>query len=153
MNCSFARPQIRERQLRNQAQLEVEDAVIGMRRARASYQAAVQTTKLQEESLQAEQIKFMEGASTSFFVIQYQSYLAQARSTELAAKGAYLKARAALQRAVGSILDDNGVSFDAGAARQPVMRKRGQTLCPCRKLDATFERACGQSCLSPFSRD
>ena len=109
--------QIRERQLRNQAQLEVEDALIGMRRARASYDAAVQTTKLQEESLQAEQIKFMEGASTSFFVIQYQSYLAQARSTELAAKGAYIKARAALQRAVGSILDDNGVSFDAAQTR------------------------------------
>lgn len=105
--------QIRERQLRNQAQLEVEDAVIGMRRARASYDAAVETRKLQEESLEAEQIKFMEGASTSFFVIQYQSYVAQARSTELAAKGAYLKAKAALQRAVGSILDDNGVTFDA----------------------------------------
>jgi outer membrane protein len=68
---------------------------------------------LQEESLEAEQIKFMEGASTSFFVIQYQSYVAQARSTELAAKGAYLKARAAMQRATGSILDDNGISFDA----------------------------------------
>ncbi len=105
--------QIRERQLRNQAQLEVEDALIGMRRARASYEAAAQTRKLQEESLEAEQIKFMEGASTSFFVIQYQSYVAQARSTELAAKGAYLKARAAMQRALGSILDDNGISFDA----------------------------------------
>ncbi len=105
--------QIRERQLRNQAQLEVEDALIGMRRARASYEAATQTRQLQEESLEAEQIKFMEGASTSFFVIQYQSYVAQARSTELAAKGAYLKARAAMQRALGSILDDNGISFDA----------------------------------------
>jgi outer membrane protein len=105
--------QIRARQLRNQAQLEVEDALIAMRRARASYEAAAQTTKLQEESLEAEQIKFMEGASTSFFVIQYQSYLAQARSTELAAKGAYLKARAAMQRATGSILDDHGISFDA----------------------------------------
>lgn len=109
--------QIRERQLRNQAQLEVEDALIGMRRARASYEAAAQTRKLQEESLEAEQIKFMEGASTSFFVIQYQSYVAQARSTELAAKGAFLKARAAMQRALGSILDDNGISFDA--AKQP----------------------------------
>ena len=60
----------------------------------------------------------MEGASTSFFVIQYQSYVAQARSTELAAKGAYIKARAALERAVGSILDDNAVSFDAAQVRR-----------------------------------
>ena len=110
--------EIREKQLRNQAQLEVEDALIGMRRARAAYNAAVQTRQLQEESLDAEQLKFMEGASTSFFVIQYQSYVAQARSTELAAKGAYLKARAALERAVGSILNDNGVSFDAAQIRR-----------------------------------
>ena len=49
------------------------------------------------------------GASTSFFIVQYQSYLAQARATVVVAKSAYLKARAALERAVGSILDDNHV--------------------------------------------
>ena len=104
--------QVRARQLRNQVQLEVEDALIAMRRARASYQAASETRRLQEESLQMEQLKFSEGASTSFFVIQYQTYVAQARSTEVAAKSAYVKARAALSRAIGSLLDDNGVSFD-----------------------------------------
>jgi outer membrane protein TolC len=105
--------QVRARQLRNQVQLEVEDALIAMRRARAAYQAAVETRQLQEESLRMEQLKFSEGASTSFFVIQYQSYVAQAKSTEVAAESAYVKARAALQRAVGSILDDNHISFDA----------------------------------------
>lgn len=104
--------QVRERLLRNQVQLEVEDALIAMRRARASYEAAVQTRKLQQESLEVEQLKFKEGASTSFFVIQYQSYVAQARSTEVAAKSSYVKARAALQRATGAILETNGVSFD-----------------------------------------
>ena len=34
--------QIRLRQLQNQARLEVEDALIAMRRARSSYEAAVQ---------------------------------------------------------------------------------------------------------------
>ncbi len=105
--------QVRERQLRNQVQLEVEDAIIAMRRSRASYQAAVKTRKLQEQSLEIEQLKFSEGASTSFFVIQYESYVAQARSTEVAAKGAYAKAKAALERATGSILDDNGVTLPA----------------------------------------
>jgi len=51
------------------------------------------------------------GASTSFFVIQYESYLAQAKSTVVVAKGAYLKARAALERATATILDDNHVSL------------------------------------------
>ena len=105
--------QVRQEQLRKQAQLEVEDALVAMRRARASYEAAQQTEALQQESLDAEQAKFDVGASTSFFVIQYESYLAQAKSTVVVAKGAYLKARAALERATGTILDDHHVSLPA----------------------------------------
>lgn len=105
--------QIRERQLRNQAQVEVEDALIAMRRARASYEAAAETRALQEQSLSLEQTRYTEGVSTSFFVIQYASLVAQAKSSEVAAKGAYVKARAALARAVGSILDDNHVTLEA----------------------------------------
>ena len=105
--------QIRMRQLQNQARLEVEDALIAMRRARSSYEAAVQARLLQVESLDAEQQKFAVGASTSFFVIQYESLLAQAKSTEVAAKSAYVKARAALQRATGSILGDNNITVES----------------------------------------
>jgi outer membrane protein TolC len=105
--------QIRLRQLENQARLEVEDALIAMRRARSSYEAATEARKLQEESLAAEQAKFEVGASTAFFVIQYESLLAQARSTEVAAESSYVKARAALERATGSILDDHRVSIAA----------------------------------------
>ena len=103
--------QVSEEQLRKQAQLEVEDAVIAMRRARASYEAAQQTEKLQQESLDVEQAKFNVGASTSFFIIQYESLLAQAKSTVVVAKSSYLKARAALERATGTILEDNHVSL------------------------------------------
>ncbi|HLK69267.1 MAG TPA: TolC family protein [Bryobacteraceae bacterium] len=105
--------EVRLKQLQNQARLEVEDALIAMRRARSSYEAAVEARKLQQESLEAEQEKFAVGASTSFFVIQYESLLAQAKSTEVAAKSSYVKARAALQRSTGSILDENHISFDA----------------------------------------
>jgi len=105
--------QIRLRQFENQARLEVEDALIAMGRARSSYEAAVQARKLQQESLEAEQAKFEVGASTSFFVIQYESLLAQARSTEVAAMSSYVKARAALERATGAILDQNKISLDA----------------------------------------
>jgi outer membrane protein TolC len=109
--------QIRLRQMENQARLEVEDALIAMRRARASAEAAAQARKLQEESLEAEQAKFEVGASTSFFVIQYESLLAQAKSTEVAARSSYVKARAALQRATGSILAENGISSEAAVKR------------------------------------
>jgi outer membrane protein TolC len=118
--ADFARDQIqvkqsevRLRQLENQARLEVEDAIIALRRARASADAAAQARQFQQESLAAEQAKFDVGASTSFFVIQYQTLLAQAQSTEVAAKSAYVKARAALERAIGSILTENGISVEA----------------------------------------
>ncbi|MGP0074197.1 MAG: TolC family protein [Bryobacteraceae bacterium] len=104
--------QVLQQQLRKQAQLEVEDAVIAMRRARASYEAAIETEKLQQESLDVEQAKFDVGASTSFFIIQYESFLAQAKSTVVVAQSSYLKARAALQRATGTILEDNHVSLN-----------------------------------------
>jgi outer membrane protein TolC len=105
--------QIRLAQLQNQARLEVEDALIAMRRARASYQAAAEARRLQQESLQAEQDKFEIGSTTAFFVIQYESLVAQAKSTEVAAQSSYVKAKAALQRATGTILDQNHISFDA----------------------------------------
>ncbi len=110
--------EIRERQLLNQARLQVEDAVIAMRRARSSYEAAVQARLLQQQSLEAEQVKFEVGASTSFFVIQYESLLAQTKSTEVAAKSAYVKARAALHYATGIILEANHVSLDNAAKRR-----------------------------------
>ncbi|MGA2130802.1 MAG: TolC family protein [Bryobacteraceae bacterium] len=106
--------QVRLRQLQNEARLEVEDAVIAIRRARASYEAAIEAQRYQQESLDAEQMKYEVGASTSFFVIQYESLLAQAKSTVVAAKSAYVKARAALERATGTILDVHQISLDAG---------------------------------------
>lgn len=105
--------EIRLRQLQNQARLEVQDALIAMTRARAAYDAAVQSRVLLEQSLEAEQAKFEAGASTSFFVIQYASLLAQAKSTEVVAKSSWVKAMAALDRATGGILDRNNVSMDA----------------------------------------
>jgi outer membrane protein TolC len=107
--------QIRLRLIENQARLEVEDALIAMRRARASWQAAGEARRLQQESFAAEQAKFEVGASTSYFVIQYESLLAQARSTEVAARSAHAKARAALQRATGTILEENKISVAAAA--------------------------------------
>ena len=77
-----------------------------------AYDAAVETRQLQEEALDAEQQRFGVGASTTFFVIQYQRDLAQARSTEVAAQGTYAKARAALERATGLTLENNNVVMD-----------------------------------------
>ncbi len=102
--------EIRRQQVANQVRLEVEDGAVALQRARDSYDAAVEVRKLQEQSLKIEQERYGVGLSTTFLVLQYQSYLAQARTTEIAAKAIYAKARTALDRATGSTLERNRVS-------------------------------------------
>jgi outer membrane protein TolC len=103
--------QVRTKQVENQIRVEVEDALIAVQRTRAAYEAAVEARKLQEESLEIEQERFNVGLSTNFLVIQYQSYVAQARSTEVAALDAYAKARLQLERATGTTLPNHDVSI------------------------------------------
>jgi outer membrane protein TolC len=103
---------IRVEEFRNQARLEVQDAIIALRRAQASYEAAAEATRLQVESLDAEKARFEEGLSTAYNVGEFQSVLSQARLTELAARGSYAKAKAVLQRSTGTILDAYGLSTD-----------------------------------------
>jgi outer membrane protein TolC len=81
-----------------------------MQQARAAYDAAVQSRVLQEQSVKVEQKTFDVGLATNYLVIQYQTFLAQAQSSEVAAKAAYAKAKIALDRATASTLDVNQVS-------------------------------------------
>jgi len=104
--------QIRRQQLEDEVRLEVADAYVALQQARASYDAAVQSRKLQEQSVEVEQVTFDVGLATNYLVIQYQTYLAQARSTEVAAKGAYAKAKVALDRATASTLEVNRLSVE-----------------------------------------
>ena len=104
--------EVRLKQTQNQVRVEVQNALVTLRRARASYDAAVETRRLQQEALEAEQQRFAVGQSTSFFVIQYERDLAQARSTEVIAMGDYAKAKAALDRALGTTLTSNNISLN-----------------------------------------
>lgn len=108
----FRQTQVRYQQLENQVRLEVEAALTALQRSRTAYDAAVEARKLQEQSLQIEIEKYANGVSTSFLVMQYQSFLAQARSTEVAAKSVYIKAKTALERALGKTLDNHNISLD-----------------------------------------
>lgn len=111
--------QVRQAEVRfhinaNQVRVDVENARLALERSRASYDAAVETVSLQEEALEAEQERLAVGQSTSFNVIQFQRDLEQARSTALVAGGNYVKAKAALDRAMGNTLVTNGVKFEEG---------------------------------------
>ena len=103
--------QIRIRQLEKQIRLEVTDASLAVDEARETYEATKSERASQEQTLAAEQQKLEVGASTSF-VIQYQRDLAAAKSAEISALASYQKAKAALQRATGTILDDYKIVLD-----------------------------------------
>ena len=77
-----------------------------------SLEIDLRVRRLQEESVNVERQTFGVGLSTNLQVIQYEDFLAQSRSTEVASRGAYVKAKIALQRATGTILDDNHVAID-----------------------------------------
>ena len=121
--------QVRRQQFEDQVRLEVADDYVAMRQARAAYEAAVQSRILQEQSVRVEQETFDVGLATNYLVIQYQTYLAQARSTEVAAKGAYAKAMIALDRSTASTLEVNQVSIQE-AQKGSVSRRAAQILDP-----------------------
>jgi outer membrane protein TolC len=102
----------RVQQLQNQIRDEIENASIAVEVARTAYAAAVRSRIYQEQLLQAEKEKLSVGASTNFFIVQDQSFLAQARSTEVVARSTYIKSRVALQRALGTLLEDSGIQLD-----------------------------------------
>ncbi len=103
--------EIRIRQLEKQIRLDVTNALIAVEQARASYEATRSERVAQEETLAAEREKLDVGASTNFFVIQFQRDVAAAKSSEISALASYEKARAALERATGSILSDHHIEM------------------------------------------
>jgi outer membrane protein TolC len=104
--------EIRLRELEKQVRLEITNASIAVQQARDTYRAALQERVFEEENVQAENERLTVGASTSYFVILYQRDLTAARSAEVSALSSYVEAKAALQRAIGTILDENGVRLD-----------------------------------------
>jgi outer membrane protein TolC len=102
--------EIRVQQIENQIRVEIENALVALDQARASVDASRQERTYQEQALAAEIDRLTVGASTTYLVIQYQRDLAQARSAEVAALAAFVKAQAAVARASGQLLDRYGIS-------------------------------------------
>jgi outer membrane protein TolC len=114
--------EIRIRQLEKQIRLEVTNASIAVDQARETYEAVRNERVFQERTLADEEEKLQVGASTSYFVIQYQRDLTAARSAEVSALASYQKSKAALQRATGTILEDYDVVLD-DALRGAIQQK------------------------------
>jgi outer membrane protein len=111
--------QARLQQLENQARDEIENTFTALEVVRSAYTAAVRSRRFQEELLQAEREKLSVGASTNFIIVQGEGFLAQARSTEVAARNAYIKARMSLERAIGTLLETFNIKLDDAIRNEP----------------------------------
>lgn len=95
----------------NQVRVDVQNAVIGLRQARARYEAAVKSRELSEQTLSADQRRYALGAATAFQVVQDQRDLATAQSAEVQAMANYTHARVAFDTALGRTLDVHNISL------------------------------------------
>ncbi len=109
---SLRQQEIRQQQQLNQLKVSVQNSITALRQADAGVRTAQKSRILQEQTLDAEQKKFVLGATTIFFVIQAQRDLAQARSAEVAALGNYAKAKNNLDQSLGLTLQRSNVSID-----------------------------------------
>ncbi len=104
--------QARTEKLEDQIRQDIENAQIALETSFAAYNAARTSRGYQEQLLQAERDRLEFGQSTPLAVIQNEAYLSQARSTEIAARSNYQKARIELDRSLGDLLEKNGISLE-----------------------------------------
>jgi outer membrane protein TolC len=110
--------QLRVTQLESQVAAEVRNAITALNAARSAAVAATTARELQTKLLAAAQESFSSGYTTNISVIEQETYLTQAQTTEVVAKAAWLKASAQLDRVLGQTLEKSGISLKRD---QPVM--------------------------------
>lgn len=114
----YRQAQMALQQTENRVSIEVRNAQFGVEQNRASVASAQAAVDYAKQSLDAEQKKYQFGTSTTTLVLQNRSALAAAESTLLSAKAAYEKSRVELDRAIGNLLDHDGISIDDASKGQ-----------------------------------
>ena len=97
--------------LESQVAAEVQNAITALHAAKSAADAAAKARELQAKLLAAAQESFQAGYTTNLAVIEQQTYLAQAQTTEVVAKAAWLKAATQLERVLGQTLEKSGISL------------------------------------------
>jgi outer membrane protein TolC len=103
--------QLRVTQLESQVAAEVRNAITALNAAKSAANAATTARELQAKLLDAAQESFRSGYTTNISVIEQQTYLTQAQTTEVVAKAAWLKAAGQLDRVLGQTLEKCGISL------------------------------------------
>ncbi|HSB09411.1 MAG TPA: TolC family protein [Blastocatellia bacterium] len=103
----------RQRQLVENVQVDVRNALQAVEAARQRYEAATAGELAADAQYKGEQERYRAGLSTNFVVLQRQTDLSVARGTKVRALTDYNKALADLQRVTGMTLVSNNVQISS----------------------------------------
>jgi outer membrane protein TolC len=96
---------------RNQINLQVRQARIGLIQGKVEVKAAHEAVRLAQLTLDAERKKLAAGLSTSYNVVLRTRDLASAQYAEVQAEDAYAKALVAMDQSTGTTLERNGIEL------------------------------------------
>ncbi|MCI0338084.1 MAG: TolC family protein [Acidobacteria bacterium] len=123
--ANLGRAQVTEKQIESQTrrllqnmEVEVRNAVQAVETAKLRIESSREARKYAKQQLDGEERRFAAGLSTTFFVLQRQTDLSQARFTELQALADYNRSIAELQRVISTTLSEN--SIDIKSELKPV---------------------------------
>lgn len=102
----------------NQVRVDVKTALIGLEQAHSRYESAAAARALAEQSLAAEQKRFLSGVSTVELVIAAQRDLATNSDSEVQAMANYTHAQITFDLALGRTLDVNHISMEEAVKGQ-----------------------------------
>src|SRR5450759_1043121 len=118
---NYRQAQIQDKQLQNSIKLNVINAQIALKQARAAYETAVEARKLEEQVLAGEKRKYELGTSSILNVIQVQRDTTARELTELDLKSQYVKTRNALDKVLGKTLEV--LNVDIGEAKNGIVTR------------------------------
>ena len=108
---------------RNQINLQVRQAQIGLIQGNAQVESAREAVRLAQLTLDAEKVKLANGISTSYNVVLRTRDLATAQYALVQAEDAYAKELVAMDQATGTVLERNGIELSdavsGNVSRQP----------------------------------
>ncbi len=136
----YQQAQMALQQTENRISIEVRNAQFGVEQNRASVASAKAAVDYARQSLDAEQKKFQFGTSTTTAVLQNRSALATAESTLVSAMAAYEKSRVELDRAIGTTLDNIGISIADAAKGQVTHMPNVPYVAPRKDLPAAAQQ-------------
>lgn len=103
---------ISQQSTKNQINLQVLQARIGLIQGKVQVDAAHEAVRLAQESRDAEREKLQAGLSTAYNVILKERDLVSAQYTDVQVRSAYANALVAMDQAMGTTIERNGIKFD-----------------------------------------